>query len=551
MNIRLGLLLSATVIAAGIAVSEEHVDLEVVHRLRTEAFERSRVMEHLFYLTDVHGPRLTNSPGYRKAGEWAVGRLKEYGLSNAKLEKWGPFGRGWSYSKFEAHMIEPGYQPLIGFPLAWAPGTGGAVEAEAILAPMRAEEDFARYKGKLKGKIVLIDIPRETAVMRYSPGHRLSEAELRERATAEIPGNIAERTSPPSAAPARGAAGEPKPIGPVVPADADPAADGRRRDRFRGKLNEFLKQEGAVIAVSTGYRGDGGTVFASSAGSYNSKYPDPPPSIAITPEHYNRIVRLLEKKIAVKLRVDVAAEFHTETTDSFNVIAELSGSTKKDEVVMIGAHFDSWHGGTGATDNAAGSAVMMEVMRLLKSLDKPLARTVRIALWGGEEVGLLGSKAYVKEHFADPEVMRPTAQHSRLAAYFNYDNGTGRIRGVYLQGNDMVRPIFESWLKPYHDLGATTVSIRNTRGTDHLSFDAVGLPGFQFIQDPVEYETRTHHSNMDFYDHVQETDLRQAAAIIAGFTYHAAVRDQPLPRKPLPKAKPAPKENATSDASRD
>ncbi|MEZ5352603.1 MAG: M20/M25/M40 family metallo-hydrolase [Bryobacteraceae bacterium] len=554
MTTRLGLLLAACLLAAAppapTPAGDEPVDLDMVHRLRTESFEHSRVMEHMFYLTDVHGPRVTNSPGFRKAGEWAVSRLKEYGLSNVKLEKWGPFGRGWSYSKFEAHLIEPGYQTLIGFPMAWAPGTEGPVEAEPILAPMRAVEDFARYKGKLKGKIVLIDLPRPTPVIRYEQGRRLSDAELSERAQAEIPGAQAEATSPAAPPAGRGPAGEPKPIGPVPPKPADPSADSRRRDRFRGKLNEFLKQEGALVAVSTGYRGDGGTVFASAAGSYNSKYPDPPPSIAITPEHYNRIVRLLEQKIPVKVRVDVKAEFHTGSTDSFNVIGELPGSSKKDEVVMLGAHFDSWHGGTGATDNAAGSAVMMEAMRLLKSLDKPLPRTVRIALWGAEEVGLLGSKAYVKEHFADPEVMHPTSAHARLAGYFNYDNGSGRIRGVYLQGNDMCRPIFESWLKPYHDLGATTVTIRDTRGTDHLSFDAVGLPGFQFIQDPLEYETRTHHSNMDVYDHVQQADLKQAAAIIAGFAYHAATRDQMLPRKPLPKARPAPKQEETSDADR-
>ncbi|MEZ5403485.1 MAG: M20/M25/M40 family metallo-hydrolase [Bryobacteraceae bacterium] len=542
---RLGILSVALLCAALVARSgEEPVDLNAVHRLRTEAFERSHVMEHLFYLTDVYGPRLTNSPGFRKAGDWAVKRLAEYGLANTKLEKWGPFGRGWSYSGFEAEMIEPGYQTLIGFPLAWAPGTNGTLEGEPILAPMRAEEDLARYKGKLKGKIVLIDLPRETPVVRYEPGVRLTEADLRRRSMFEIPGANAETTSPSAPAAARGPAGEPKPIGPQTPKDDDPRAESRRRDRFRGKMNEFLKQEGALVAVSTGYRGDGGTVFASSAGSYNSKYPDPPPSIAITPEHYNRIVRLLEKKIGVKLRIAVKAEFHTETPDSFNVVGEIPGGSKKDEVVMVGAHFDSWHGGTGATDNAAGSAVMMEVVRVLKSLGRPLDRTVRIALWGGEEVGLLGSKAYVKEHFADPEVMRTTSAHAKLAAYFNYDNGTGRIRGVYLQGNDMCRPIFEAWLRPYHDLGATTVTIRNTRGTDHLSFDAVGLPGFQFVQDPVEYETRTHHSNMDTYDHVQEADLKQAAAIIAGFAYHAAMREQMLPRKPLPKPSPPRKEDA-------
>lgn len=491
-------------------------------------------MDHLFYLTDVHGPRLTNSPGFRKAGEWAVGRLKDYGLSNVKLEKWGPFGRGWSYSKFEAHLIEPGYQTLIGFPMAWAPGTNGPVEAAPILAPMRAEADFERYKGKLKGKIVLIDLPRETPVMTYQPGRRLSEADLNERFLADIPGDRKDPTAPLPTVLGRGPAGVPKPIGPVDPKDPDTAAEFRRRNRFRGKLNEFLTKEGALLAVSTGYNGDGGTVFASSAGSYKSEYPDPPPSIAITPEHYNRIVRLLEKKITVKLHIEVDARFHTETTDSFNVIAELPGSSKKDEVVMLGAHFDSWHGATGATDNAAGSAVMIEAMRLLKSLDTPLPRTVRIALWGGEEVGLLGSKAYTKEHFADPETMRPTSAHARLAAYFNYDNGSGRIRGIYAQSNAAIKPVFEAWLEPFHDLGATEVVMRDTGGSDHGALDYIGLPAFQFIQDPLDYGTRIHHTNMDVFDHVSVEDLMQASVVMAAFVHNTAMREEMLPRKPLP-----------------
>ena len=273
-------------------------------------------------------------------------------------------------------------------------------------------------------------------------------------------------------------------------------------------------------------------------GSYDGKYADPPPAIVVTPEHYNRMVRLLEAKLAVKVELEVKAQFHTDAADSYNIVAELPGASKKDEVVMIGAHFDSWQGGTGATDNAAGSAVMMEAMRILKSLGTPLDRTVRLALWSGEEQGLLGSKAYVKEHFASPETMQPTSHHAKLAAYFNIDNGTGKVRGVYLQGNNMVRPIFAKWLEPFHDLGANSLT-RNTRGTDHLSFDEVGLPGFQFVQDPIEYQTRTHHSNMDVYDRLVEADLKQAAAVIASFAYHAAMRPEPLPRKPLPKPKPA------------
>lgn len=523
-------------------VAEEPVNLEAVHRIRTEAFENSQVMEHLFYLTDVHGPRITSSPGFLKAAEWAMERMKAWGLTNVRREKWGPFGRGWSYRRFRAELVEPGYQPLIGFPMAWSPSTGGAITAEPILAPIRAEADFARWKGKLKGKIVLIDNPRDTPLKTTADGRRYLPGDLDGLFMAPVPALPARaaETDRSESAPA----GEPRQIGPKAPRQA-PEFDSEKRRQEVSKRNQFLRDEGALAIISTGYRGDGGTVFATSAGYPDPKYTDPPPAIVITPEHYNRIVRLLQTEIPVKLALDVETEFHTETADSFNILADLPGGSKKDEVVMIGAHFDSWHGGTGATDNAAGSAVMMEAMRILKTLALPMDRTVRIALWSGEELGLLGSKAYVKEHFADPETMRPTSEHARLAAYFNYDNGTGKIRGVYLQGNDMVRPIFEAWLKPFHDLGANTLSIRNTGGTDHLSFDAVGLPGFQFIQDPIEYASRTHHSNMDVYDHIQETDVKQASAIIASFAYHAATRAQPLPRKPLPKPKPV-KQSAAS-----
>lgn len=462
-------------------------------------------------------------------------RLKGFGVDNVRQEKWGPYGRGWSYSRYAAHLVEPGYQPIIGFPMAWSPGTNGPLTAEPILAPMRTEADFARYKGKLKGKIVLIDTPRDTPVLLRPAGQRYNPGDLSGLFSAEVPGRREVQVE--VRAPGQGPAGVPKPIGPQSGPVPDPP-DFERRRRTMAKRNEFLVKEGAVAMISTGYAGDGGTVFAAAAGDRDASYAEPPPSIAITPEHYNRIVRLLEKKVPVKVQIDVQAQYHTESLDSFNIVGEIPGRSKREEVVMLGAHFDSWHGGTGATDNAAGSAVMIEAMRILKTLDAKMDRTVRIALWSGEENGLLGSKAYVKEHFADPEAMKTTEQHAKIAGYFNYDNGTGKIRGVYLQGNDMARPIFEAWLAPFKDLGADTVSIRDTTGTDHLSFNAVGLPGFQFIQDPVEYSSRTHHSNMDTYDHVEDTDLRQASAIVASFVYNAATRPEKLPRKPLPKAKP-------------
>ena len=510
-------------------LAEETVDLTVVNRIKSEAFENSKVMDHLFYLTDVHGPRLAGSPNFQAAADWTVKRLTEYGLTT-KEEKWGPFGRGWASKHFEAHMIDPQYQPLIGVPLAWTAGTNGTVTGEPILAVLETDADLEKYKGKLSGKIVLTQKPKPLGIETTAPGRRYTDAELAEVEMAPDP--------------ARNLRG---PGGPESPEEARQRRDKERA--FRDKVAKFLKEEGALVALSYGYRGDGGTIFAMAGGSEDPKRPIPIASVALTPEHYNRIARLIDHKIPVKLQFNIQNEIYEGNNDSINVTAEIPGGRKKDEIVMLGAHLDSWHGGTGATDNAAGSAVVMEAARILKSLDLKMDRTVRLALWGGEEEGLLGSKAYVKQHFADRETMKLAPEHAKLAGYFNYDNGTGKIRGIYLQGNDMVRPIFEAWVKPFKDQGMTTVSIRNTGGTDHQSFDAVGLPGFQFIQDPVEYNTRTHHSNMDVYDHVQAGDLMQAAAIMASFVYTAATREEMLPRKPLPKPQPEKKEGAAPTTS--
>jgi len=298
-----------------------------------------------------------------------------------------------------------------------------------------------------------------------------------------------------------------------------------------------MKDEGVVATVTANARGESGTYFGGGA----NRAGDPTtniPAINITAENYNRIARLVAHNVPVKLSFDIKTKFDT-NTDSFNVVGEIPGATKPNEVVMVGGHFDSWHYGTGATDNAVGSAVAMEVMRILKTLNLKMDRTVRLGLWGGEEEGLLGSRAYVKDHFADPAVMKPTPEHEGFAGYFNIDNGTGRIRGIYLQGNEMVRPIFEQWFAALKDITPGVVTIRNTGGTDHQSFDGVGLPGFQFIQDPMDYDTRTHHSNMDVYDRVQAGDLEQMAVIEAAFVYNAATRADKLPRKELPAAQPA------------
>ncbi|MCC6394161.1 MAG: M20/M25/M40 family metallo-hydrolase [Bryobacterales bacterium] len=493
--------------------AEEQVDLSIVHRIRTEAFENSKVMDHMFHLTDVNGPRLTGSSGYRKAADWVVAKAREYGLSNPRLEKWGPFGRGWEYSKFSAHMLEPAYSPLIGFPLAWSSGTNGPLTGQPSIAVIQTPKDLENFKGKLKGRIVMVDPVRETPLLTDPLAKRYSDADLLGLEQAPEPG----------AAPRK------------LPGDFRTPEQLRA---FRNKRIVFFKEEGVRAVIFDGATADGGTVFASRGGSNDLKVPVPPPMVALTPEHYNRIVRLIEKKIPVRIELDIGARAIEENQDSSNVVAEIPGIRKNQQLVMIGAHLDSWQGGTGATDNAAGCAVALEVMRILKSLQLPMDRAVRLALWSGEEQGLLGSKAYVKQHFADPARMELKPEHALLSAYFNLDNGTGKIRGVYLQGNDMMRPVFSAWFSPFKDLGAPTISIRNTGGTDHLSFDAVGLPGFQFIQDPMEYGTRTHHSNMDVYDHVSAGDLMQAAAIMASFVYNAATREEMLPRKPLPKPKP-------------
>ena len=520
------LALSALIALPLLVFAAENVDLSIVHRIKSEAFEHSKVMDHMFYLTDVNGPRLTGSPNYQAAGNWAVARLKEYGLVNVRKEKWGPFGRGWSNKHFEAAMLEPQYTPLIGIVAAWTASTNGLVTGEPITTNITKEADFDKYKGKLSGKVILTQPLRQVEFVTTPLGHRYTTEELATEAQAPTPG--------------------PSALGPQRPnlpgIDSNLSAEERRklfeeRRKFQDKVSEFYKQEGALLEISAG-RGDGGTVFGPSPRAYDVKRPIPLPAVVLTPEHYNRIVRLVEHKIPVKLAFNIQNDIIDQNQESFNITGEIPGTSKKDEIVMVGGHFDSWQYGTGATDNAAGSAVAMECVRILKALNVPMDRTVRIALWGGEEEGLLGSKAYVKEHFADPEVMKLTSEHSKIAGYFNVDNGTGKIRGVYLQGNDMVRPIFQAWLEPFRDLGATTLTIRNTGGTDHLSFDAVGIPGFQFIQDPMEYGTRTHHSNMDVYDHIQASDLMQAAAMEASFVYNTATRPEMLPRKPLPKPQP-------------
>ncbi|HKB12375.1 MAG TPA: M20/M25/M40 family metallo-hydrolase [Vicinamibacterales bacterium] len=484
----------------------EKLDLDAVYRLKDEGLQRSKVMEIESYLTDVYGPRLTGSPNIKEAAEWAQKTMEDWGLTNVHLETW-PFGRGWQNQMFVANAMTPRAYPLIAYPKAWTPGTNGQVMGDAVLAVIASDKDFDTYRGKLRGKFVLGTAMRDVPAHFDAPGHRYSDAEL------------GELSMQPDAGRGRGRgnfAGE---------------------QAFNRRKTQFWIDEG-VLAVLDISRGDGGTLFVQGGGSRDPKDPPSPPQVVIAVEQYGRIVRTLEKHIPVTLSMRIDNTFYDADLNAFNIVGEIPGTDKTDEIVMIGAHFDSWHTGTGATDNAAGSAVMMEAMRLLKVSGVKLRRTVRIGLWGGEEEGLLGSKEYVKAHFADPATMQLKPDHARLAGYFNVDNGTGQIRGVYLQGNEAVAPIFQQWMEPFKNLGMSTLTIRNTGGTDHLSFDAVGLPGFQFIQDQVEYNSRTHHSNMDVYERIQPNDMMRNAVIVATFVYDAANRDEKLPRKPLPKPAP-------------
>lgn len=515
----------------------EKVDVEMMSKIRKEGMENSKVMDTLSWMTDVIGPRLTGSPQLKHANEWTKTRLTEWGLENAHLETWGPFGRGWSLEKYSANVLAPVPFPIIGHPKAWTPGTNGAITGEVVYFDVKTEADFEKYRGKLKDAMVLSVPMREVKAWFTAPGSRYTDAELLTMANAAPPGG-----------------GGPRQGGPAGAPNQEQLQRFREQMAVAQKRAEFLRTEGAAVLVDISRVGDGGTLFVSSGGPRDKNAPQALPSITVTVEHYGRIVRMLEKGVKVKMEVDIKAKFHDEDLMAYNTVAEIPGTDLKDEVVMLGGHLDSWHGGTGATDNAAGCSVGMEAVRILKTLGVKPRRTIRIALWSGEEQGLFGSREYVNQHFAERKAVsgQPPAQqqpgggrgpqgpiilkpeHEKFSAYFNLDNGTGKIRGVYLQGNEAVRPIFRAWLEPFRDLGASTLTSSNTGGTDHLAFDAVGLPGFQFIQDEVEYGTRTHHSNMDVYERLQADDMKQASVIMAAFVYNAAMRDEKIPRKPLP-----------------
>ncbi len=529
-----------------------------IDRIKDEGMNRSQVMKTLSYLTDVIGPRLTASPNMKRANEWTRDELGRWGLQNAHLEPWGPFGRGWSLKRFSAQVTEPQGIPLIAYPKAWSPGTNGAITADVVYLNAKDDAELEKFKGKLKGAIVLTAPMREVKARFEAMGTRRDEKDLLSLADAPEPRGAQRR-------------------------NFQMTPEQRAAFQFGAKKYQFLLDEGAAVLIDPSRIGDGGTIFVQSATvpqpvptepfgpnargipPYDKSAPKLTPQLVMAVEHYNRLVRMVEAGEKVKMAVDLAVEFQDADLMGYNTVAEIPGTDLKDEIVMLGGHMDSWHSGTGATDNGAGVAVGMEAVRILQALGLKPRRTIRIALWSGEEQGLLGSRAYVAEHFGKMET--PTApagagngngnggssttppalvlvtkpDYEKLSAYFNLDNGTGKIRGVYLQGNESVRSLFRQWLMAFRDRpedktnwGAATLSISNTGGTDHLAFDAIGLPGFQFIQDEIEYDTRTHHSNQDVFDRIQADDMKQAATIMAAFIYNTAMLDQKLPRKPMP-----------------
>lgn len=509
--------MAALCLLTAATMAQETPDLDMFKKIRNEEMTNSKVMEIAYYLTDVSGPRLTISPGYTRASNWAKSKLTEWGLSNVALEPWGEFGKGWELKKSYIAMTAPYYQPMIAYPKAWTLGTDGLKSGEVMLVDAKDSADYvARFKGKVAGKIIITPLAQDLNKLdSTADGSRYSDEELKKIA---------------NPAPDTGRRGN------------NPEFAARMQAlRFRNKLKELAQADGAIAIISASTRGKHGTLFVQGGGPYRVNTAPSMPDISMGGEDYLRIQRLVKGGVPVKLDMDIQTQFTQDDTKGYNVVGEIPGTDKKlkDEIVMVGAHLDSWHGATGATDNAAGSAVMLEVVRLLKTMGVKPKRTIRIALWNGEEQGLFGSSGYVKNHFADPATMELKPEHAKLAAYFNLDNGSGKIRGIYLENNEAVRPIFEKWLEPFHDMGAATITKSHTGGTDHESFDAVGLPGFQFIQDELEYDTRTHHSNMDTYDRLLPEDLKQAATIIAAFVYQAAQRDDKLPRKELPKPRPA------------
>ena len=505
-------LLSALILTASTLGAQEPVDIATVNRIRDEALNHSQVMETMSWLTDVYGPRLTGSPNTKAAAEWAMQAMSGWGVQNTHLEAWGPFYKGWRNDRFALQVTGNNPFTVAAAPRAWSPAPPkGSVKGDAMLFTIDSLSDTAKYVGKLRGKFLMLTPVAELKPHFDADGHRYTDEELQKMAVQPLP------------SPTSGGFGGGRPA--ARPANPRPTPN----DTL---FLKFLAKEG-VAGILLGARGDYGTIFTDN-GAPRVANPPAVPAVHVEAEHYGRIARMLAKGVAVPMELSMT---NTITPDSmsFNVIGEIPGTDPalKDEIVMLGGHFDSWHVGTGATDNAAGSAVMMEAMRIIQSLGLKPRRTIRIGLWTGEEQGLLGSRQYVAQHFGtrSGDTVTTKPEYAKFSGYFNVDNGTGKIRGVYLQGNAAVKGTFESWLEPFWKDGAQTITYSNTGGTDHQAFDGIGLPGWQFIQDPIDYGTRTHHSNQDVYERIQAADMKHNAAVVASFVWLTAQRDQKLPRK--------------------
>ena len=524
--------LALTLLLTPAAFAQEKVDAGMVNRIWEEGVNRSKVMETLSYLTDVIGPRIPGSPAMKKACEWTKNKLTEWGLANAAIEPCGEFGLGWANDYVSVHMTEPTYAPLLAYAKPWTMGTAGKIKGQPVLAVIRTKADLEKWKGKLKGAIVLTDPPRQVHPAFKPYARRYTEADLKEIMETPIP------LRP------RDGMGEEKPA------------------VSWAELVEFFKNEEVALLIESSEesRSDFGTVNvdAYEGMGKNHVVPGQSPRIVMAAEPYARICRILDLKVPVTLEAEVRSAIYDQDKQGYNVVAEIPGTDKRGEFVMLGGHIDSWTGGTGAVDDASGCAVTMEAVRIFKALGIKPRRTIRIALWTGEEEGFYGSRGYVFTHFGDTDketlrkidfeayeknwrnplgdstklIVKP--EYNKISGYFNYDNGSGRIRGIYIQENFQVRPIFEEWMKPLRDLGVTTIALQPTDGTDHLPFDYIGIPGFQFIQDPLDYFPTLHHTNQDIYDHCVPEDLVQSAVVMASFVYFTAMRDEMLPRKPLP-----------------
>jgi carboxypeptidase Q len=495
-------------------------DVVAVNRIADAAFNHGEVVDIAEYLADQIGGRMTNSPAMRKAERWTQDEFKKWGLKDVRTEGF-DFGRGWWIETAHVRMTAPRPLELRGIPIAWTPATNGALNASVIVAPMPSERDFADWKGKLAGKIVLVTWPGPPKDDADAPFQRLSDADIAKLDKYQQP-------------------------------TFDPEARQKRIDRFRlrAKLDAFLAEEGAVAWIQMS-RTEGRLVHGEGSGYRVGKTPKLP-GLELGAEDYRRLARLA-KVGDVKLEIDSRVHFEDADHNAYNVIADIPGSDPKAGYVMAGAHLDSWVAGDGAADNGAGSAVVMEAARILASIGARPRRTIQFALWAGEEQGLLGSAAYVEKHLAHrPPAADPTLADlppsfstdnfpvetlpgfADMIGYFNIDNGSGKIRGIYTEGNLAVVPIFREWLAPFASMGAAAVVAEPTDATDHVFLSRLGLPAFQFIQDPLDYETRVHHTDLDTFDHLRPEDLRQAAAVLATVLLNAANSDRPLPRKVLP-----------------